>query len=192
MIHSTQQAFRKILDSMSFPGKLNRLDQWMFEMPPLLSQTALVCQTLLDSEVTFVVLENPEISKSIHAYTGSHVAEVSEADFLIIPINVAIEKIVQQLKKTKTGDLRDPQKSATILYEVESLAHGTCYELKGPGIKKTETIFTSIPEEVMAIRAEINAEYPLGIDFLFIDQDGNLLALPRTTKVSEVERVWGM
>src|SRR5690349_18716894 len=108
--HLTQGSFRKILEAMTFPGKTIQLDKSSTEVPPLYSQTLLVCQTLLDSEVTFAVLQNQQVSQSIHAYTGSHETKLEEADFIVVPQMVSNEALTQ-LKSVKTGDLRDPQKS---------------------------------------------------------------------------------
>ncbi|RHW35775.1 phosphonate C-P lyase system protein PhnH [Lysinibacillus yapensis] len=184
--HLTQGSFRKILEAMTFPGKTIPLEKSSTEVPPLYSQTLLVCQTLLDSEVTFAVLQNQQVSQSIHAYTGSHETKLEEADFIVIPQMVSNEALIQ-LKSVKTGDLRDPQKSATLFIEVDSLTEGTAFELSGPGIKDKTVIHSNLSKEFIETRALLNGEYPLGIDTLFIDRDGLILGLPRTTKVMEVK-----
>lgn len=183
--HTTQRAFRQILEAMTFPGKIIQLEKGAVEMSPLISQTVLVCQTLLDSEVTFTILNDSETSHSIHAYTGSHAVSVREADFIVIPQEAT--SMIDQLNWAKTGDLRDPQKSATLVYEVESLTNGSPLELRGPGIKDKTVVHANLTTDFLEIRARLNAEYPLGVDAIFIDGEGYILALPRTTKVSEVK-----
>ncbi|HWL12336.1 MAG TPA: phosphonate C-P lyase system protein PhnH [Ureibacillus sp.] len=189
--HLTQDTFRKILEAMTFPGKLVQLEQSLIEVEPLYSQTVLLCHTLLDSEVTFAVVENTKISQSLHAYTGSHAVKMEEADFVIIPQNDAIT-VFSELNHVKIGDLRDPQKSATLFIEVDSLTDGKQFELSGPGIKNTTVIQSNLPSEFLEMRGMLNKEYPLGIDTLFIDSEGLVLALPRTTNVMEVKEEWAM
>lgn len=183
--HSTQQAFRKVLEALSFPGEINLLDECPNDMAPLISQTALVCMTLLDSEVSFYV-NNDNISKTIHAYTGSHSIGVSNADFIIIPLPTSTDEILVKLNQAKIGDLVSPHKSATVILEVESLTTGFNYELNGPGIKGTVQLNCSVSPEVIKKRKAINAEYPLGIDIILIDPQGNVVGLPRTTQIREV------
>ncbi|MBD8026968.1 phosphonate C-P lyase system protein PhnH [Ureibacillus sp. Re31] len=184
--HRTQRTFRKILEAMTFPGKIVQLEQSPNELSPLYSQTVLVCQTLLDGEVTFAVIGEKKVSQSIQAYTGSHEAKVEEADFIIIPNTVDSNEIAD-LKVAKKGDLLNPQKSATLFFEVDNLMDGIQLELMGPGIKDKTVIHADISKGFLKIRDELNAEYPLGIDVLFIDRSGYGMALPRTTKVTEVK-----
>jgi alpha-D-ribose 1-methylphosphonate 5-triphosphate synthase subunit PhnH len=55
----------------------------------------------------------------------------------------------------------------------------------GPGIR--EEIVTAplkgIELRELAYLKEINSEYPLGVDALFIDQGGRVMALPRSTTI---------
>lgn len=183
--HRTQRVFRNILEAMTFPGKIIQLEKSESQMANLFSQTAVICQTLLDSEVTFSVLNDRESSQDIHAYTGSHAVHVREADFIVIP-KEATDSFLEQVEWAKTGNLKDPQNSATIIYEVDSLFSGTHFELSGPGIKEEAFIYSTIPLDFIETRAKLNAEYPLGIDAIFIDKEGYILALPRTTRVLEV------
>lgn len=185
VFHSTQQAFRKVLEALSFPGKINLLDECPNDMSPLISQTALICMTLLDSEVSFYVTDD-NISKTVHAYTGSHSIDVSNADFIIISLPTSTDEILDRLNQAKIGDLVSPHKSATVILEVESLTSGFNYELNGPGIKGTVQLSCTVSPEVIKNRKDINAEYPLGIDIILIDRKGNVVGLPRTTQITEV------
>lgn len=187
IFHSTQQTFRKVLEALSFPGKINVIDECPSDMSPLVSQTALICLTLLDSEVTFHVAEESNlISNTVHAYTGSHRTVADNADFIILPLLTSNEEVLYKLNSAKIGDLVRPHKSATIIFEVESLTCGHQYVLKGPGIKGAIGINCSVNPEIIKKRNEINSEYPLGIDMILIDIQGNVVGLPRTTQISEV------
>lgn len=187
IFHSTQQAFRKVLEALSFPGEVNFIEECPYDMSPLISQTGLVCMTLLDSEVTFHVAENNnEITKTIHAYTGSHTIDAGNADFIILPFSSTTEEMLKRLNQAKIGDLVRPHKSATIVIEVESLQSGFNYDLKGPGIKEANLLNCTVHPEIIKQRNEINREYPLGIDLILIDRQGNVVGLPRTTQITEV------
>ncbi len=187
IMHSTQQAYRKLLEALSFPGKVNSVDTCPNDFSPLISQTGLICLTLLDSEVAFhVAEENNLITETLHAYTGSHATNARNADFIILPLSSSDEEIVKKINQAKIGDLVRPHKSATIILEVESLKYGYKYSLKGPGIKDTNQLNCTIRPEIMENRKNINAEYPLGIDLILVDQQGYVVGLPRTTQIMEV------
>ena len=62
--------------------------------------------------------------------------------------------------------------------------------LTGPGIngKKTVSLRRVKKEEIMKI-VKVNEEFPLRIDFLFVDKKDKFFALPRSTKIVEVKEV---
>lgn len=187
IVDSTQQAYRKVLEALSFPGKVNSVDKCPNDLSPLISQTGLICLTLLDSEVTFHVAEETQlITETIHAYTGCHSTNASNADFIVLPLLTSNEEIIKKLNEAKIGDLVKPHKSATIILEIESLTSGYKYSLIGPGIKFTNQLNCTISPEILEKRKEINTEYPLGIDLILVDQQGYVVGLPRTTQIMEV------
>lgn len=184
--HHTEKGFRTILDALSFPGKINQLDKSKNDMEPFDSRTALVCETLLDSEVTFhVVEEGQSFAHILRVFTGSHLTDLDKADYVIIPEQTSVDRVVDSLSVVKIGNLVNPHKSATIIFEVGSLLKGYHYELIGPGIKTKNELHCTIHPEIIEKRREINAEYPLGIDFILIDSQGNVIGIPRTTQITE-------
>lgn len=187
--HERQQAFREILDGMAFPGKVKKIQQSCSQISGLLPLTSLVCETLLDREVRFAVLGDEHISDSLHAYTGSRAVEMRVADFIIIPYDAPFP---EKLTLANVGTLENPHQSATIIYEISSLSEGNCYELTGPGIKEKKKISAAIPRKFIENRNELNKEYPLGIDVIFIDQHQHICAFPRTTNIVEVDVSWDM
>ncbi|MEA3544779.1 MAG: phosphonate C-P lyase system protein PhnH, partial [Thermodesulfobacteriota bacterium] len=58
--------------------------------------------------------------------------------------------------------------------------------LSGPGIE--DNIYPKIDglaaQELNQLK-EVNTEYPLGIDCIFIDQNGQLMCIPRSTRIGE-------
>ena len=56
----------------------------------------------------------------------------------------------------------------------------------GPGVKGMKTVWvSSYVKKVIALRNSLQIEYPLGVDLVFTDQAGNLLGIPRLTKIAE-------
>jgi alpha-D-ribose 1-methylphosphonate 5-triphosphate synthase subunit PhnH len=87
------------------------------------------------------------------------------------------------LNRAKIGHLEDPHRSATLIVQVPTLSRGNSWEITGPGVKDFKTIQLGLTTNWDKVRAERNAEYPLGLDILLVEKGGKLMALPRTTQM---------
>lgn len=187
MIHETQQVFRTLVHLNSYVGERGRLSD-IHTTGPIDSGVYLLAATLLDQEVSFSTLGMAATQEAyIHQEFRSYPASVSEADFIFVGKTILDEEIIE-LKNAKIGDLIDPQKSATIIIELKSLSTESIhYQIEGPGINETRTI--ELPEqltELLRIRKKLNQEYPLGVDLILIDEQLEILCIPRTTLIKEV------
>ena len=89
------------------------------------------------------------------------------------------------MKEASIGDLLDPQKGATFIVECDDIRNTNGFTLKGPGIKDENAIeIDGIEKEWMDVRNMCCEEYPLGIDFIFVDKQNNCVVLPRTTRIT--------
>jgi alpha-D-ribose 1-methylphosphonate 5-triphosphate synthase subunit PhnH len=142
---------------------------------------------LLDAEVTFHILggETQNISRYINQLTYSKVVPLEEADFIYVLEGADSEEIEGAIIRCKIGDLVNPHLSATLIIEVEKISNHRDLVLSGPGIKGEKYISISGETDWVKLRAEKNIEYPLGIEMYFVDKNYNLLALPRTTKITK-------
>jgi hypothetical protein len=70
------------------------------------------------------------------------------------------------LSRAKIGHLEDPHRSATLIVQVPTLSRGNSWEITGPGVKDSKTIQLGLTTNWDQVRAERNAEYPLGLDIL--------------------------
>lgn len=193
----TQNTYRIILQSMCHPGKIYQLSGGKIygqssadaqidsgEVDGLMS----VFLTLLDHEVTFFLLANGanSIEAKIFELTRSTVSNIESADFIIIPDG----KSGGELLKAKRGSLDYPDDGATVMYLIDSLRDSSNEKnhilLKGPGIKDRLEISVSgqLKDEFLCIK-EANAEFPLGIDSIFIDKSDRIMCIPRSTMIEE-------
>ncbi len=201
IVHDLQAIYRKMLDSTSRPGLLSDLQKEaaLLDLEGQKDWNAsllLIALTLFDQEVTFKVFsaQADAVSKTINQLTYAKPAETEEADYLLVLQDAEQGSLEKAIQKAKPGTLKNPHTSATILVEVDSVTNGETFLLKGPGIKSTESVFVDIKENWMECRQEKNKEFPLGIDLMFIDQNHQLLSLPRTTQITRnrVVVVWDM
>ncbi len=179
----TQKTFRTLLQAMSHPGRVYSLSQ-EFE-----SGLFLVIQTLLDHEVTSNVFGHQEEEweyRMIRA-TGSRTANIEDADFVIIPPGGSDGAIL----RAKRGSLEYPDTGTTVIYSVHPLSArdngGVRVTLKGPGINGEITRFIGgIKKDEFHYLKEINSEYPLGVDSIFIDAENRIMCIPRSTKIEVI------
>lgn len=187
MIHETQQVFRTLVHLNSYVGERGQLEV-LQTTEPITSGIYLLAATLLDQEVSFSTLGIDTAKESyIQQEFRSYPTTVSDADFIFVGATALDEKITE-LHQAKIGDLIDPQKSATIIVELESLStEGIHYQIEGPGINDQKRI--ELPAqltELLLIRKDLNREYPLGVDLILIDEQLEIMCIPRTTLIKEV------
>jgi alpha-D-ribose 1-methylphosphonate 5-triphosphate synthase subunit PhnH len=188
-IHDIQSAYRKVVDSMSKPGFITNLKDEADKVDleaGCFSSTLVLAMMLLDTEVTFKVISNreEEITRWMNQLTYSKTDEVEKADFVFVLQDVSQSMFEQTFKQAKIGSLLDPHESATVIIETDEIRNGNQYVLTGPGIEGENYAEISIKGNWVEIREQKNAEYPMGVDLIFVDKSHNLLCLPRTTQIS--------
>jgi alpha-D-ribose 1-methylphosphonate 5-triphosphate synthase subunit PhnH len=192
MVHDIQTAYRKLIDSMSKPGTISDLAEEAGKLEQLegyLPATYIAARMLLDTEVTFKVVSKreKEMALALSQSTYAKEVELEEADFIFILSDAEPSDFIGALQTAKIGELQDPHSSATIIIETAGLSGGTKLLLSGPGIQTTDKAEIQVTWEWIAIRAERNIEFPLGLDLIFTDSSHRMLALPRTTQVMKEE-----
>jgi alpha-D-ribose 1-methylphosphonate 5-triphosphate synthase subunit PhnH len=175
-----QRAFRRLLQAMSRPGRV-------YALPPAPSTGR-----LLDHEVSFAVIGrngSRELQSRIAERTRCRAADVGQADFLIVADGDSTGEIL----RAKRGTHQYPDTSATVVFRVQSLLFPEdgqpTIALTGPGIRE-EILLGTIeglgPRETEHLR-EMNSDFPLGVDAVFIDDAGRLLCIPRSTNIRIME-----
>jgi len=144
---------------------------------------AVMLRCLMDHEVTFYVMEKKSfgLSHEIFRCTGSNRADIDTADFLIFPEGTSRGT----LTGAKRGTLEYPDIGATAVYLVEKLGEtGGETEMHGPGINGTvHPMISGLAKTEFGLLREANAEFPLGLDALFLDTDGRIMCIPRSTRI---------
>lgn len=182
----TTRAYRQLVDAISFPGSVQELapiaKKYALKAAPY-PATLLLCRMLLDAEVKFSVVgvESKADEALLSKLTYGIVCDLPEADFI-----VAKDSDWTALGIAKIGTLVDPHRSATVLAQVDSLTAGTPYRLRGPGIETEQIIRIQSDADWLTLFHDRNREFPLGVDFYFLDREDRLLVIPRAVSVEEV------
>jgi alpha-D-ribose 1-methylphosphonate 5-triphosphate synthase subunit PhnH len=87
------------------------------------------------------------------------------------------------LDRFSFGSNEYPDRSSTLIIQVESLTEGSAIELCGPGIDGSAIVHAALQPVDLFERLAINAKlFPRGIDVVLVADDA-IVAIPRTTRL---------
>lgn len=183
-VHDGQKVFRALLEAMANPGRIcdisSEAHHFAGDQCVLL---ALGC-TLLDNEEKMYVEKNRHLAEELHSLTLSRETSLEEADFVFLSSELNMGTLEQAFSHAKHGSYADPHTSATVILFTPEIEGETVLTLSGPGIDSERSLFTNAyVKNVVECMNKLAIEYPLGIDLIFCDAKGQLLAVPRLIKV---------
>ncbi|MBM6753002.1 phosphonate C-P lyase system protein PhnH [Mediterraneibacter glycyrrhizinilyticus] len=183
-VHDGQKVFRELLSAMANPGQIRKIGEQAGKFKgDYASLLALGC-TLLDNEEKMYVEKNPRLSSELHNLTLCREADLDQADYVFLSSEMNYGSMEQILKNVKRGTYADPQESATIFLLCSETQGEEEMTLRGPGVdgEKKIRVYPYI-KKVIRLRNDLEIEYPLGVDLVFVDGSGNLIGIPRLVKI---------
>jgi alpha-D-ribose 1-methylphosphonate 5-triphosphate synthase subunit PhnH len=182
---SAQSTFRSVMDAMARPGSVQRIAAATGTPAAMMRGTAAIALTLFDHD-TPVWLDPPmsetsDVSKWLKFHTGAPiVGDSSICSFAVI----GDPRALPALDRFAVGSNEYPDRSTTLILQVESLTQGSALELRGPGIEGTAVLQAAIQPADLLERLSINAAlFPRGIDVVLVHDD-TIVAIPRTTRIT--------
>lgn len=190
-VYQCTDAHRQLVDAMSYPGKITSLKPHYGQHPyrdQIDDAFALIAKTLLDTEVTYCTVGQSAatMSAAIQRLTGSRQAPIEQADYIFVDDDVDDAQLAQTVQSVKCGNLVDPHLSATLIVKVKQITNTRHYQLTGPGVKNRRGLHIDGVAQLLTARGKIVKVYPMGIELIFVDEAGNLVIIPRTTRLEEV------
>jgi alpha-D-ribose 1-methylphosphonate 5-triphosphate synthase subunit PhnH len=179
-VFDAQKVFRLLLTAMSSPAKTVNIGEYAAKLHSRTPAMLAVAMTILDNEVSFFTAEDEGLADEIAALTLSRRETLPCADYLFVTDGAALE---ENIGNAKCGTLADPHKSATLI--AKNTGAAACrLRLQGPGIKgAADVAATELVARALKLRDAQQYELPQGIDFIFVSDDGDLLAIPRLTRM---------
>lgn len=180
----SQEVFRKILKAMAHPGRSIGIGVDLQAPKPFQQATAAICLALLDFE-TPLWADLSAASDAVH-WLKFHcgcpwVSSPSAAAFAFISSGNSLPSIEQ----FSVGRDEYPEKSATLIIQVENFVSGETRCLRGPGIETVERLSVQGLSKEFWPFWRINHDlFPLGVDVL-LTSGRDMVALPRTTEIGE-------
>jgi alpha-D-ribose 1-methylphosphonate 5-triphosphate synthase subunit PhnH len=181
---SAQTTFRSVMDAMARPGSVHCIASASGTPPGMMRGTAAIALTLFDHDTPLWLdprmSETSEVEKWLKFHTSAPVvSDSSIASFALI--GNAGE--LPALEQFSFGTNEYPDRSTTLILQVESLREGLAFELRGPGIDGTAMLQATIEPLDLFARLAINAAlFPRGIDVVLVADDA-IVAIPRTTRL---------
>jgi alpha-D-ribose 1-methylphosphonate 5-triphosphate synthase subunit PhnH len=125
--------------------------------------------------------ETSDVTKWLKFHTGAPViADSSVCHFALF----GEAGMLPALDRFAFGSNEYPDRSTTLILQVESLTQGPTFELRGPGIDGTAELKATIQPADLFERLAVNAVlFPRGIDVVLVDDD-SIMAIPRTTRLA--------
>jgi alpha-D-ribose 1-methylphosphonate 5-triphosphate synthase subunit PhnH len=182
---SAQSTFRSVMDAMARPGSVQRIAAVSCAPSQMMRGTAAIALTLFDHDTPVwldpAVSETSDVTKWLKFHTGAPViADPSICSFALI----GDARALPALDRFAFGSNEYPDRSTTLILQVESLTEGSSLELRGPGIDGTAGLRARVQPADLFERLAINgALFPRGIDVVLV-ADNCIVAIPRTTRLA--------
>jgi phosphonate C-P lyase system protein PhnH len=182
-----QKNFRSLLQAMSRPGRVLRLEA-VSAVSPFAAAMA-IGESLLDPEVSLCVIGDSgarALQTALAGATQVRAESLEAADFVFVGGAQSQGSVL----RAKRGRFEFPEEGATIVYCMGSSPANVSDRLRirltGPGIAVSGGIAPEMPgvpvEEFQALMA-VNTDYPLGVDAFFVRPNGAVMALARSTRI---------
>ncbi|MGH6742177.1 MAG: phosphonate C-P lyase system protein PhnH [Bradyrhizobium sp.] len=181
---SAQSTFRSVMEAMARPGSVQRISAVAGAPAGMMRGTAAIALTLFDHDTPLwldpAMSETPDVSKWLKFHTSAPmVGDPSVCSFALIGDASALPG----LDRFAFGSNEYPDRSTTLILQVDSLTEGAAFELAGPGIDGIAVLQATIEPSDLFGRLAINATlFPRGIDVVLVHDDC-IVAIPRTTRL---------
>jgi alpha-D-ribose 1-methylphosphonate 5-triphosphate synthase subunit PhnH len=181
---SAQSTFRSVMEAMARPGHVQQVIADAGTPGPLMRGAAAIALTLFDHDTPIWLdarmRQSSQVAKWLKFHTGAPVVDDSSiSSFALIGDGGALP----DLSSFALGSNEYPDRSTTLVIQVNSLIHGRDYELRGPGIDGATTLRATIEPMDLLERLSINETlFPRGIDVVLVS-GGAIVAIPRTTRL---------
>ena len=182
-VTASQAVFRTVMNAMARPGSLHALDSELTPPAPLSASAGAVALALLDYETPFwldpSLAAAPEVARWLRFHTGAPAVGVpEEAAFAFIAGPAQVE-----FGRFCFGTMEYPDRSTTLVLQVERFADGAPLRLSGPGILGERIVSAApLPADIASQLQENRALFPRGVDLILVSPS-HIAALPRSMRV---------
>lgn len=181
-VNSSQRVFKSVLTAMSFPGRVVELRDLVPAPAPMSADLTAVVLALADMDTPLWLDAAGQSSSRLTDFLSFHtgaplVSSPSDASFGVVTDPSALPP----LDHFPQGSDEEPDKSATVIIQVNGFDNGPVWTLTGPGIDGERDVqIDGLPESFAQDCQANHHRFPKGVDIVLV-QGGQIVALPRTT-----------
>jgi alpha-D-ribose 1-methylphosphonate 5-triphosphate synthase subunit PhnH len=185
---AAQTTFRAMLNATARPGTVHPITSAVAAPPPFSAAMAAVVLTLCDHDTPIWLDAGLRPMEAVAAWLRFHcgstiVDDARAAAFAL----VSNPSQVPPFEHFHTGTPDYPDRSTTVVLQVESLRSGPALTLAGPGIQTKHTLWaSSLPQDFRARIAANRSLFPCGVDLVLVAAN-EVAALPRSVRVVDAE-----
>jgi alpha-D-ribose 1-methylphosphonate 5-triphosphate synthase subunit PhnH len=183
---ASQAIFRAVMDAFARPGEIKPLPPAQAAPGPLSATAAAVVLALLDYETPVwldaPLANTPQVADWIRMHTGARVtAEPQAAAFAFLADPVRMPAF----DAFSSGTADYPDRSTTLVLQVERFGSGERMSLSGPGIAAARSFASEpLPADFVERLAANRALFPRGIDLILVSPAA-VVALPRSVRAAQ-------
>jgi alpha-D-ribose 1-methylphosphonate 5-triphosphate synthase subunit PhnH len=184
-VHASQGTFRAVMEAFARPGWVVSIPAIVWA-PPLHPAAAAIALTLLDYETPVwldrTLASAPGLTDWFRFHSGAPItADALRAAFAF----VADVAQAPPLDAFSLGTMEYPDRSTTLVLQVESFSAGERFTLSGPGIAGTQNFTVDpLPRDFRAQLTANRERSPRGVDVILVTDDA-IAALPRSVRVTD-------
>lgn len=186
-VFEAQAVFRTLMDGMARPGTIGQVAATVLPPKPLSAASGAIALALCDHDTS--VWLTPALTASalpgwLAFNAGATIAEERQnARFAFVEKGAMLPNLCLFAQGTQEY----PDRSTTLVVEIEAFAGGRPLVLTGPGIRTEEEIApVGLPDMFPHFWSENRRSFPRGVDLILVAGD-SILCLPRTTVISVKE-----
>jgi len=186
-VFDTQSIFRALMNGMTRPASVARIQTSIVPPAPLRLAAGAIACALIDADTPFwldAAFDNGALKSWLAFHTGGQPAVLmAEAAFALVgaPLSMPAFNHFAQ------GTQEYPDRSATLILQIDSLEGGDLLTFKGPGIKDFATISPrGLPRDFAAQWRANRKRFPRGVDLVLTAGDA-FACLPRSAVLISAE-----
>lgn len=187
-VQSSQAVFRGVMNAMARPGSVHTISETVKAPSLMMPATAAVALALFDHDTSIWLdpdfAREADMASWLRFQTGASLT--SDASLAVFAL-IAKGSALPDFETFALGTPEYPDRSTTLVVQVETLTNGEEIALSGPGIQGTSSLRAgALPPDFVARMQANRALFPLGVDLLLVSGH-DLVALPRSTHVAAKE-----
>jgi alpha-D-ribose 1-methylphosphonate 5-triphosphate synthase subunit PhnH len=187
-VFDAQAVFKAVMDAMARPGTMSAVRPLAAPPQPLSPMAAAIALALCDHDTALWLDPALQGSAAVRSYLAFHTgapAANTPSDAVFALVSSPAE--LMALENFAQGEQEYPDRSTTLIFQVDSLSSGSVLSLQGPGIETTDAIAPwPMPRHFAEQWKQNHARFPRGVDVILAAPDG-IACLPRTTRIRMME-----